>query len=147
MKAIIQCVSSASVSVGGNVVSSINKGMLVLLGIHLLDAPEKIDSFVTKLLELRFFPDDQDKMNLSIQDIQGEILVVSQFTLYADCSKGRRPSFTQAMGGAQALIIYETLVQTLKNKYEANKIKTGVFGANMQVSLVNEGPVTLEVVL
>ena len=141
MKVVIQRVSKAEVNCKGKIVGKINKGFLVLLGIKKGDTKEQADYLVKKLLNLRIFEDENGKMNLSIKDVQGELLIVSQFTLYADCSSGNRPSFTEAAKPEQAEELYEYFC----SECEKNNIKVerGIFGADMQVSLINDGPVTI----
>ncbi len=141
MKLVIQRVNSASVTIENKLYSSINKGLLVLFGVEKDDKEDMIEYFAQKLLKLRIFEDEQGKMNKSVLDINGEILAVSQFTLCADCKKGTRPSFDNAMEPKRAKEFYEKFVEILK-KSQIN-VKTGVFGAHMQVELVNNGPVTI----
>lgn len=143
MKAVIQRVTSASVMVDNQMVSEIAQGMLVLLGIGVGDEPSDAEYVIKKLLNLRIFADEQNKMNRSVQDIAGEILLVSQFTLYGDITKGNRPSFIQAMPPDRAEPFYAQFVQTLQNQYPNPKVKTGIFGADMKVNLINDGPVTI----
>lgn len=141
MKLVIQRVDSASVTIENNLHSSINKGLLVLFGVEKDDSEDMLEYFAQKLLKLRIFEDEQGKMNKSILDIEGEILVVSQFTLCADCKKGTRPSFDNAKEPKIAKEYYENFVEILKKS--GINIKTGVFGAHMQVGLINNGPVTI----
>lgn len=141
MRLVIQRVKNAKVEVENKVTGQINKGLLVLLGIGPNDTLEDIDYFLNKLINLRIFNDENDKMNLSIKDISGEILIVSQFTLYADCKKGNRPSFINAASPEKANNLYECFVQ--KAKQTGINIQTGIFGAHMEVSLLNDGPVTI----
>ena len=141
MKLVIQRVNSASVTIENKLYSSINKGLLVLFGVEKDDKEDMIEYFAQKLLKLRIFEDEQGKMNKSILDIEGEILVVSQFTLCADCKKGTRPSFDNAKEPKIAKEYYEKFVEILKKS--GINIKTGVFGAHMQVGLINNGPVTI----
>lgn len=141
MKLVIQRVDSASVTIENNLHSSINKGLLVLFGVEKDDSEDMLEYFAQKLLKLRIFEDEQGKMNKSILDIEGEILVVSQFTLCADCKKGTRPSFDNAKEPKAAKEYYEKFVEILKKS--GINIKTGVFGAHMQVGLINNGPVTI----
>ena len=141
MKLVIQRVNSASVTIENKLYSSINKGLLVLFGVEKDDREDMIEYFAQKLLKLRIFEDEQGKMNKSVLDINGEILAVSQFTLCADCKKGTRPSFDNAMEPKCAKEFYEKFVEILKKS--GINIKTGVFGAHMQVELINNGPVTI----
>ena len=141
MKLVIQRVDKASVTIENNLHSSINKGLLVLFGVEKDDSEDMLEYFAQKLLKLRIFEDEQGKMNKSILDIEGEILVVSQFTLCADCKKGTRPSFDNAKEPKVAKEYYEKFVEILKKS--GINIKTGVFGAHMQVGLINNGPVTI----
>ena len=141
MKAVLQRVSEASVTVDGEIVGSIDKGYVVLLGIGDDDTKEKVDKMVDKIKNLRIFADKNGKTNLSIEDVGGEILIISQFTLYADCRKGNRPSFTGAGSPALAEELYEYFIEKSRGKFK--KVGHGVFGASMKVSLVNEGPFTV----
>lgn len=141
MKLVIQRVRNAKVDVDGKTVGSIEKGFLVLLGVTHNDTKEIADYLVKKLCNLRVFEDENGKMNLALKDVQGELLIVSQFTLYADCSEGNRPSFTNAAKPEFANELYEYFC----NKCEQNNIRVqkGIFGADMKVSLLNDGPVTI----
>ncbi len=141
MRLLIQRVSETTVSIDGAVHSSIGKGLLVLIGIHQSDSSSDIPWLAKKLVELRIFEDENDKMNRSVLDIKGEILVISQFTLYADCRRGRRPDFIDAANPKLAEQLYDEFVNEVKTY--GLTVKTGVFAANMQVSLVNDGPVTI----
>jgi len=141
MKIVIQRVKQSKVKVNSEVIAKIDKGLLILIGAEKGDNKSDVDYLVSKAINLRIFEDDNSKMNLSVLDIKGEILVVSQFTLLGDCRKGRRPSFDKAAKGEDALELYENFVSEL-NKSEL-KIQTGEFGAHMQVELTNDGPVTL----
>lgn len=141
MKIVIQRVSSAQVTVEGAVVGKIGTGVLVLLGIHKEDKAEQTSWLVQKLVNLRIFEDEAGKMNLGLKDVGGEVLVVSQFTLYGNCVNGRRPDFFSAAPGGQAEPIYNKFVNEVE--VELGKVQTGKFAAMMQASLVNDGPVTL----
>ena len=143
MRAVIQKTTKASVTIDGSVYSSIGDGILVLLGIKEDDSEKDINYIIDKITNVRIFRDDEDKMNLSVKDVGGEILVVSQFTLYADARKGRRPSFDRAAGREISLPIYEKFLSELGRQFDRSKIKTGVFAAMMEVSLVNDGPCTI----
>ncbi|MBA4746187.1 MAG: D-tyrosyl-tRNA(Tyr) deacylase [Muricauda sp.] len=142
MRTVLQRVSKASVTVDGKVVSSIQKGLLVLLGIEDADGQEDIDWLTNKIVNLRIFNDDNDVMNRSVVDIDGEIIVVSQFTLHAQTKKGNRPSYIKAAKPDVAIPMYEKFVQVLEQKLE-KKVGTGIFGADMKVELLNDGPVTI----
>ena len=141
MRLVIQRVSNAKVEVDSKIVGQIGRGFLVLFGAGEGDTKEKADFLVEKLCKLRVFEDDNNKMNLSIKDIEGELLVVSQFTLYADCKKGNRPSFVNAAKPEEANELYEYFMYKCRNK--VRKVEKGIFGAKMEVSLLNEGPVTI----
>lgn len=141
MKLVIQRVSNAKVEVEGRVTGEIGQGFLVLLGVTHEDTQQNADFLVQKLVNLRVFTDENYKMNLSIKDIKGELLIVSQFTLYANCKKGNRPSFVEAAKPEQAEELYNYFVE--KCKQEGINVQTGEFGAHMQVSLLNNGPVTI----
>jgi len=140
VKVVVQRVSSADVKVESKVVGKISKGMLVLLGVSKKDTAQDADYLVDKISQLRMFEDGQGKMNLSANDVKGEFLVVSQFTLCGNCDKGRRPSFDDAAPAEKAEELYEYFVEQLRKK--DFKVETGVFAAMMEVSLVNDGPVT-----
>lgn len=141
MRAVIQRVSSACVSVDESVTGQIESGLLVLLGVGQGDTAADLDYIFQKTIGLRVFEDDQGKMNLSLQDVGGQLLVVSQFTLFGDVRKGKRPFFGDAAPPEQASGLYEAFVQ--RAKAENIHVQTGVFQADMQVSLVNDGPVTI----
>lgn len=141
MKSVLQRVSQASVTVDGEVIGEIGKGILVLFGVEKADVETQMDYHIKKLLSLRIFADENDKMNLSVQDIRGELLIVSQFTLAGDCRKGNRPGFDNAMPPAEAERMYNRYVERLRVE-SGLKVETGAFGAMMQVGLVNDGPVT-----
>lgn len=142
MKLVVQRVKNASVVVDNKTVGKINKGFLVLLGIKSTDTKKEADYLVRKLINLRVFTDENDKMNLALKDVNGELLIISQFTLYGDCKKsGNRPSFTDAAKPDIAIPLYEYFVDECKK--QINKVETGIFGADMKVSLLNDGPVTI----
>jgi len=141
MRLIIQNVLNASVTIDNKIYSSINRGYLVLVGFTQGDDINIINKMIDKLLAIRVFNDNNGKTNLSINDIKGDILVVSQFTLYANFKEGRRPSFTDALPGSISEPLYNEFVKILKSKF-AGKVETGVFGADMKVSLINDGPFT-----
>jgi len=144
MKALIQRVSEASVEVAGARVAEIGRGFLILLGITHSDGPKDVAWLARKIPALRIFEDEQGLMNRSVMDIRGSVLVVSQFTLYADTKKGNRPSFTEAARPEQAEPLYEELVHRLRQALGDSRVGSGVFGAEMKVRLLNDGPVTLE---
>ena len=141
MKIVIQKVSRASVEVDGAIVGSIGKGFLVLLGITKTDSEKEADFLVEKVANIRIFEDENGKINLGLRDVGGSVLLVSQFTLYGDASKGRRPSFTNAASPELAIPLYEYFISSLK--VNGIQTETGIFGAKMEVSLVNSGPVTI----
>ncbi len=141
MKIIVQRVLEADVSVEGSLVGKIEKGLLVLLGIHREDTLDQVAPFVEKLIQLRIFYDEAEKMNLSLLDVQGQLLIVSQFTLYANCNSGRRPSFTESAPPSVAESLYTAFIQEAKKRIQV--VETGIFGAHMQVHLINDGPVSL----
>ena len=141
MRLVIQKVSSSNVKINNEVVGSIDKGFMVLVGITDSDNKMIVDKMVDKLINLRIFEDENDKLNLSLLDVKGSILSISQFTLYAKCKKGRRPSFIEAAKPDISKPLYEYFNQQLKEK--GVMVETGVFGAMMEVSLVNDGPVTI----
>lgn len=142
MRTVIQRVSEASVTIGANVTSRIGEGLLILLGVEDADTQDDIDWLCKKITQLRIFSDEQGLMNLSVQDVGGEMLVVSQFTLHASTKKGNRPSFIRAAKPGFAVPMYEKFVQTLR-QVSGLPIGTGEFGADMKVGLVNDGPVTI----
>jgi D-tyrosyl-tRNA(Tyr) deacylase len=141
MRALVQRVSRAKVTVGGEVVGEIGRGLLVLLGVTHDDTSDGARWLADKVAGLRIFADAEDKMNLGVAEVSGSVLVVSQFTLYGDCSKGRRPSFIDAAHPDLAIPLYEAFIEAVKAQGIA--VATGRFGASMQVELVNDGPVTL----
>ncbi len=141
MRAVLQRVSSASVSVEGKIIGEIDRGICILLGIHEDDTPDEVDWMVLKIANLRVFEDGEGKMNLSLMDVGGSALIVSQFTLYGDCGKGRRPSFVAAARPEKAIPLYEDFCKRME--IEGIPVQTGEFGAKMEVSILNDGPVTL----
>ena len=141
MRAVVQRVSSSKVTVDGELTGEINKGLLVLLGVTHDDTSKDVDYIIDKVLNLRIFEDENEKMNLSLKDVEGELLVVSQFTLYGDCRKGRRPSFSSAARPEVATKLYEEFIE--KARKEGIVTQTGQFGAHMMVDLTNDGPVTI----
>ena len=141
MKAVIQRVSKASVVVDGAELGRINTGFLVLLGMGAGDTDEDMKYIADKIINLRVFSDENDKMNLSLADVNGEMLIISQFTLYGDCSHGRRPYFGGAMDPSEAEPMYERFIEYVRS--QGVHVETGEFGADMKVSLTNDGPVTI----
>ena len=141
MKAVIQRVTQAQVQIEGNVVGSIGKGFLILLGVGQNDSEEQVEKLWSKIFRMRIFADENGKTNLSLGDAAGEVLVVSQFTLYADCRRGNRPSFTKAGSPDSANALYERFVERVRR--DGERVETGEFGADMQVSLQNDGPFTI----
>jgi len=141
MRAVLQRVTQASVAVEGKIVGEIGAGLLVLLGVAKTDAQADADFLVQKVLNLRIFEDEAGKMNRSVKEEGGALLVVSQFTLYGDCRKGRRPSFDDAAGAEQARALYESFVA--QARLAGVRVETGIFQAHMAISLLNDGPVTL----
>lgn len=142
MRLVVQRVKESNVKVDGKIVGQINKGFLVLLGIKTTDTKKDVDYLVRKLINLRIFSDENDKMNLSLKDVNGELLIISQFTLYGDCKKsGNRPSFTDSAKPDIAIPLYEYFIEECKKQIPT--VQTGIFGAKMEVSLINDGPVTI----
>ncbi|OPJ56774.1 D-aminoacyl-tRNA deacylase [Alkalithermobacter paradoxus] len=141
MRAVVQRVLSSKVTVNGDVVGEIGKGLMILLGVTHSDTASDIKYLVEKILNLRVFEDNEGKMNLSLMDIKGELLVVSQFTLYGDCRKGRRPSFTEAAKPEYANKLYEEFIDECIKL--GVKVEKGKFGADMKVDILNDGPVTM----
>ena len=141
MKFVIQRVKEASVTVEEQVIGKIGKGFLVFIGVGKEDTKETADAFVKKMIGLRIFADENGKTNLALKDVRGSLLLVSQFTLYANCKKGYRPSFTEAGDPAQAEMLYEYIIE--KCREEIDIVETGSFGADMEVALVNDGPFTI----
>ncbi|AFC24550.1 D-aminoacyl-tRNA deacylase [Saprospira grandis] len=142
MRLVIQRVKTARVDVAGKTVGQIDQGLFVLLGIHQEDSSKDVDWLIQKLVKIRIFNDEQGKMNYSIRDVQGQLLVVSQFTLYAACKKGNRPSYTRAARPEQAIPLYEEFIAKAEAELD-QKVASGQFGADMQIELNNDGPVTI----
>lgn len=141
MRVVVQRVKHSSVAVDGNIVGKINEGLLILLGIKNGDTEKDVTWLANKVVSLRIFEDENGKMNKELKEINGSILLISQFTLYGDCVKGKRPSFIEAAKPEIAIPLYEKFIDTLKN--QGINIETGIFGADMKVELLNDGPVTL----
>lgn len=141
MRFVIQRVTQADVTIDGNIYSEIGKGFLVLIGVSDEDTEAVADKMIKKLIGLRIFEDADGKTNLALKDVDGSLLLVSQFTLYADCRKGNRPSFVKAGAPAHAEALYQYVIESCKKEVPA--VKTGVFGADMKVSLQNDGPFTI----
>ena len=142
MKVVLQRVSSASVTIENKVVAEIQKGLLVLVGIEDADNQEDINWLTAKIANIRIFEDENQVMNLSVKDIEGDVVVVSQFTLHANTKKGNRPSYIKASKPEVAIPLYENFVKQLEKEL-GKKVQTGVFGADMKVALINDGPVTI----
>lgn len=142
MRALLQRVSKASVTIEGQVNGAIQSGLLVLVGIENEDGQDDIDWLAKKIVQLRIFNDAEDKMNLSLSDVGGDLLVISQFTLHASTKKGNRPSYIKAAKPDVAIPLYEKFVETLSNLL-GKKVETGIFGADMKVELLNDGPVSI----
>ncbi len=142
MKAVIQRVSSASVTIEGEIVANIQNGLLLLIGIEDADTQDDIDWLTSKIANLRIFGDENDVMNLSLKDTNGDVIVVSQFTLHANTKKGNRPSYIKAAKPEIAIPLYENFVATMESEM-GKKVQTGRFGADMKVALLNDGPVTI----
>lgn len=147
MKAWIQRVARASVTIDGECVSRIGRGYLVLLGVTQTDTDAEADRIAERIPVLRLFTDERGLMNLSLEDVGGSVIVVSQFTLYADTAHGRRPGFSNAARPEQANPLYERVVEKLRERLGAKRVGTGRFGADMAVELVNDGPVSVEVLV
>lgn len=141
LRAVIQRVTGGSVDVEGITVGAVGSGMVILLGVGKEDSEHDVDYLVEKIINLRIFEDDAGKMNLSLMDVQGEALVVSQFTLYGDCRKGRRPNFSEAASPEQGEELYNKFIKALQDR--SVKVATGTFRAYMSVKILNDGPVTL----
>ena len=141
MKLVIQRVKKSSVTVGGKCIGSIDQGLLVLVGVGASDTEAEVEKYVNKLVKLRIFQDENDKTNLSLLDVKGELLIISQFTLYADCHKGNRPSFIQAGSPDMAQHLYKEFLRQCRTKVD--RVECGEFGADMTVSIENDGPFTI----
>ena len=141
MRALVQRTTSSNVKVDGKVVGSIENGLTVLVGFTAGDSSNEIEYIINKLINLRIFDDENGVMNKSLLDVGGSILSISQFTLYADTSSGRRPSYFKALGSSEAIVLYEEFNNKLKEK--GTHVETGIFGADMKVSILNDGPVTI----
>ena len=141
MRIVVQRVKNANVVIDNKIVGEINSGFMALLGIKSTDSKQDVDYLVRKLVNLRIFSDENGKMNLSLKDVNGELLIVSQFTLYGDCTDGNRPSFTDSAKPDIAIPLYEYFINECKKHIKI--VQTGVFGADMKVSLLNDGPVTI----
>ena len=141
MKVLVQRVLSSSVEVDNKIVGQINKGLMLLVGFTDSDTDKEIDYMVDKIINLRIFDDENGVMNKSLIDVNGSILSISQFTLYADTRKGRRPCYIKALNGDKAILLYDKFNNKLKE--ENIKVETGIFGADMKVSLINDGPITI----
>lgn len=141
MRFVIQRVKEASVTVDGNVIGAIGRGFMVLIGVCQEDTRETADKMIRKMINMRIFQDENDKTNLALSDVDGELLLVSQFTLYADCHKGNRPSFIKAGSPDLANEIYEYIISECRK--QVPKVEKGEFGADMKVSLINDGPFTI----
>ena len=142
MRAVLQRVRKASCEVDGNITGAIEQGLLILLGIEERDTSAEIQWLAQKIVQMRIFSDDQGLMNRSLVDVRGNILLISQFTLFAQTKKGNRPSFIRAAKPAQAIPLYEEMIQKLEELL-GRPVATGIFGADMQISLINDGPVTI----
>ena len=141
MRAVVQRVSRASVSVNNEIVGSIDRGLVILLGVSVDDTEKDVLYLADKITHLRIFADDDEKMNLSLKDIKGEMLIVSQFTLYGDCRKGRRPSYSKAANPEKARLLYQSFIDAVQNN--GIRVATGEFQAMMEVNILNDGPVTI----
>lgn len=141
MKVLVQRVLSSNIKVDNKVVGSINNGLLLFVGFTLNDTSKEIDYMVDKVINLRIFDDEKGIMNKSLLEVNGNVLSISQFTLYADSTKGRRPSYINALNGDKAIVLYDEFNRKLKDKNI--KVETGIFGADMQVELINDGPITI----
>lgn len=143
VRAVIQRVSKGSVTIGKDYYQEIGQGFVVLLGIHKDDQETSVRKLAEKITNLRIFNDADEKLNLSLKDINGEVLIISQFTLYGDARRGNRPSFTESANAEKGNLFYEKFVKEMIDLLGENRIKTGIFGAMMKVEIINEGPVTI----
>ncbi len=143
MRAVIQRVSRGSVKIGDDYYREIGVGLVVLLGVHKDDNEQDAIKLAEKICNLRIFNDEKEKLNLSINDVNGEMLIISQFTLYGDCKRGNRPSFTDSANAEKGNLLYEKFVNECRRILGEDRIKTGIFGAMMTVEIINEGPVTI----
>lgn len=142
MRAVVQKVTRASVAIGGEIISSIENGLLVFLGVGEDDTEEDLNYLIEKIVHLRIFKNSEGKMDLSLLDVSGELLCVSQFTLYGDCRKGRRPSFSSAGDPKKAKTLYDEFLRVIKSKYSI-RVQSGVFQEHMEIEIINDGPVTM----
>ena len=142
MRVVLQRVSQASVTIDGAIKATIGKGLLIFLGIETEDSIDDCDWLLKKILPMRIFPDEASVMNCSIQEVEGELLIISQFTLHASTKKGNRPSYIKAARPENAIPLYEYFIQQLENQHP-KKVQSGIFGADMKVALINDGPVTI----
>lgn len=143
MKVVVQKVKYSKLFIEDKLICSIDNGLLVLIGLHVFDNRELFSWFANKLINLRIFPDEVGKMNLSVKDIKGDIMLVSNFTLYGDAQKGFRPSYSNAMLPKEAKLMYEEFVSFFQTNYPETKIVSGIFGEMMEIELINDGPVTI----
>lgn len=143
MRAVIQRVSKGSVTVGNEYYQEIKNGIVLLLGININDEQESIKKLADKIINLRIFNDENEKLNLSLKDVNGDILIISQFTLFGDTRRGNRPSFTESASADKGKLFYEKFIDYMKLLISPEKVKTGIFGAMMKVEIINEGPVTI----
>lgn len=142
MRAVVQKVTRSSVAIGGETISSIENGLLVFLGVGEDDTEEDLNYLIEKIVHLRIFKNSEGKMDLSLLDVSGELLCVSQFTLYGDCRKGRRPSFSSAGDPKKAKTLYDEFLRVIKSKYSI-RVQSGVFQEHMEIEIINDGPVTM----
>ncbi len=143
MRIVIQRVTEAELKINYEIFSAIHQGLLIFIGIEESDSPEDVTWLIQKIIQMRIFSDSDGKMNLNLQDIQGEVMLVSQFTLHASTKKGNRPSFIRAARPEQAIPLYELFVEETQKMLGESKVKTGIFGGDMKIMLVNDGPVTI----